>query len=76
MINITITGKTRYYTIPITFVSNLDLYVINGSKKLTIKDFERTSTTKMMGIIKVSEWIDIDFHIICKITNDGELVEL
>ena len=76
LINITITGKTRFYSIPITFVSNGDVYAINGSKKLSIKDFGLKPTTKMMGMIKVSEWIDIDFHIICKITNDGELVEL
>ncbi|WP_395050811.1 YceI family protein [Flavobacterium sp.] len=76
LINITITGKTRHYSIPITFVSNGDVYTINGSKKLSIQDFGLTPETKMMGMIKVSEWIDIDFHIICKIANEGELAEL
>lgn len=76
LVNITITGKTRHYSIPITFVSNGDVYIINGSKKLSIRDFGLTPETKMMGMIKVSEWIDIDFHIICKIMNDGELAKL
>lgn len=70
LINITITGVTRHYSIPITFVSNGNEYTVNGSKKLSIKDFGLTPETKMMGMIKVSEWIDIDFHIICKIATD------
>jgi hypothetical protein len=76
LVNITITGKTRHYSIPITFVSNGDVYTVNGNKKLSIRDFGLTPETKMMGLIKVSEWIDIDFHIICKISNDGELAKL
>ena len=70
LVNITITGKTRYYSIPITFKSNCDVYTVSGNKKLSIRDFGLTPETKMMGLIKVSEWIDIDFHIICKILKD------
>lgn len=76
LVNITITGKTRHYSIPITFTGNGDVYTVNGNKKLSIRDFGLTPQTKMMGMIKVSEWIDIDFHIICKITNDGEVAKL
>jgi hypothetical protein len=76
LVNITITGKTRHYSIPITFVSNGDVYTVNGNKKLSIRDFGLTPETKMMGLIKVSEWIDIDFHIICKISNEGEVAKL
>lgn len=76
MVNITITGKTRHYSIPITFVSSGDVYTVNGSKKLNIRDFGLTPENKMLGMIKVSEWIDIDFHIICKISDDGEVVKL
>ncbi len=76
LVNITITGKTRYYSIPITFNSNSDVYTINGNKKLSIRDFGLTPETKMMGLIKVSEWIDIDFHIICKILTDGDIVKI
>ena len=76
LVNITITGKTKRYSIPITFLSNGDVYTVDGSKKLSIRDFGLTPETKMMGMIKVSEWIDIDFHIICKITNDIEVAKL
>lgn len=75
LVNITITGKTRHYSIPITFVSNGDVYTVNGSKKLSIRDFGLTPESKMMGMIKVSEWIDIDFHIICKIATEAELTK-
>jgi hypothetical protein len=70
LVNITITGVTKHYSIPITFVSNGNEHTVNGSKKLSIRDFGLTPETKMMGMIKVSEWIDIDFHIICKIATD------
>jgi hypothetical protein len=76
LVNITITGKTKQYIIPITFDSNGDVYTVNGSKKLSIRDFGLTPEKKMMGMIKVSEWIDIEFHIICKIANDGEVAKL
>lgn len=76
LVNITITGKTRYYSIPITFSGNSDLYTINGNKKLSIRDFGLTPENKMMGLIKVSEWIQIDFHIICKILSDEDIVKL
>ncbi|HEY6144478.1 MAG TPA: YceI family protein [Flavobacterium sp.] len=72
LVNITITGKTKQYSIPISFNSNGEVYTVNGSKKLSIRDFDLTPETKMMGMIKVSEWIDIDFHIICKISANGE----
>jgi hypothetical protein len=76
LVNITITGKTRYYSIPITFSGNSDLYTINGNKKLSIRDFGLTPENKMMGLIKVSEWIHIDFHIVCKILSDKNIVKL
>jgi len=76
LVNITITGKTKQYSIPIVYNSNGDVYTVNGSQKLSIRDFGLTPETKMMGLIKVSEWIDINFHIICKIATHGEMVKL
>jgi hypothetical protein len=72
-ISITITGVKRYYCIPISFNSDKDLYVVNGKKKLSIRDFGLNPIRQMMGLIKVSEWIDIDFHMICKITSSEEI---
>lgn len=76
LVNITITGVSKQYSIPITFVSNGNVYTVNGSRKLSIRDFGLTPESKMMGMIKVSEWIDIDFHIICKIATEAELTKL
>lgn len=76
LVNITITGKTKQYSIPITYSSNGEINTVDGSKKLSIKDFGLTPETKMMGMIKVSEWINIDFHIICKIVTNGETSKL
>ena len=76
LVSITITGITRHYSIPISLKSNGDLYTVNGIKKLSIRDFGLTPKTKMLGMIKVSEWIDIDFHMICKITRSGDVAKL
>ena len=76
LVNITITGKTIQYAIPITFNNNGNLYTVNGSKKLNIRDFGLIPKNKMMGMIQVSDWIDIDFHIICKIATEREIAKL
>ena len=76
LVSITITGITRHYSIPISLNSNGDLFTVNGIKKLSIRDFGLTPQTKMMGIIKVSEWIDIDFHMICKVRTAGDVAKL
>lgn len=76
LVNITITGVSKQYSIPITFVSNGNVYTVNGHRKLSIRDFGLTPQSKMMGMIKVNEWIDIDFHIICKIAPETELTKL
>jgi len=67
-VNITITGVTKHYMIPISSEKKGDLYAFNGIKKLNIHDFGLSPPTEMMGLIRVNEWIDIDFNIICKIS--------
>jgi len=76
LVSITITGKTKKYIIPISFSSNGETYTVDGNKRLSIIDFGLTPESKMMGLIKVSEWIEIDFHMICKITTNGDIVKL
>ena len=65
--NITITGITKQYCFPISSDSDGENYFLNGSKNISIRDFGLVPPVEMMGIIKVSEWIDLDFHIVCKI---------
>ncbi|SHG58689.1 YceI-like domain-containing protein [Flavobacterium fluvii] len=76
IVNITITGKTKQYAVPISFNNNGNVYIVDGCKKMSIRDFGLTPETKMMGMIKVSEWIDVDFHIICKISTNREIAAL
>jgi hypothetical protein len=66
-IDLTITGKTRQYTIPVTSSHEGELYVLKGTEKISIRDFGLKPPVEMMGLIQVNEWINIDFKIICKI---------
>jgi hypothetical protein len=65
--NITITGITKQYCFPISADSDGENYFLNGRKNISIRDFGLVPPVEMMGLIKVSEWIDLDFHIVCKI---------
>ena len=67
-VNITITGVTQQYKIPVSSSQQGDLVTILGEKKISIRDFGLVPPVEMMGLIKVSEWISIDFHMICKLT--------
>jgi hypothetical protein len=70
LVSITITGITRNYSIPISSKNNGEIYCVDGNKRMSIRDFGLTPKSRMMGLIKVSEWINIDFHMICKITGN------
>jgi hypothetical protein len=65
--NITITGITKQYCFPISSDTDGENYFLNGRKNISIRDFGLVPPVEMMGLIKVSEWIDLDFHIVCKI---------
>jgi len=65
--DITITGVTKQYCFPISADSDGENYFLNGRKNISIRDFGLVPPVEMMGLIKVSEWIDLDFHIVCKI---------
>ena len=66
-IELTITGRTKQYNIPITSNREGDSYIIKGTEKLNIRDFGLIPPVEMMGLIRVNEWISIDFNIVCKI---------
>jgi len=66
-VNITIAGKTNQYSIPIISNQSGDFYILDGTEKINIRDFGLVPPVKMLGLLRVNEWIDIDFHIICKI---------
>lgn len=74
-INITITGITKQYNIPVSLKSNGDMLILDGNKKLNIHDFGLNPKPKMMGLMKINEWIDINFHIIYKIKADTDIAK-
>lgn len=69
-INITLTGVSRQYNIPFTTKNNSDKIHIEGSKKFSIRDFGLEPPVEMLGMIRVSEWISIDFKLNCKFSTN------
>ncbi len=67
-INFTITGVTKTYNIPIIATNAGNQYHIDGNLNIDIRDFGLDPPVTMMGLIKASEWINVDFHLIFKIT--------
>jgi len=68
LVSFTITGVTKQYIIPITATLDGNKYTITGNKSINIRDFKLEPPVKMMGLVKVSEWINIDFCLICNIS--------
>ena len=62
-VNITIAGQTRQMKIPVLAVNNSNVMNICGQRKLNIRDFGLQPPVDPFGIIKVNEWIKIDFNI-------------
>jgi len=75
-VDLTITGKTKHYNISVKSIHDGDIYKLNGIKKINIRDFGLEPPVEMLGLIRVNEWINIDFDIICKITIDKASQEL
>ncbi len=67
LVNITITGVTKQYEIPVTASRKGEIITLTGKKKMTIRDFGLTPPVAMLGLVKVSEWIEIDFRLFCKV---------
>lgn len=68
-INLIITGKSTNYDILVKSKHEGDIYTLDGSKKINIRDFGLTPPVEMLGLIHVNEWIEINFHIICIISS-------
>ena len=66
-VDLTITGKTRQYYIAVKSNHEGDVYNLRGNKKINIRDFGLVPPIEMFGLIRVNEWINIDFDIKCKI---------
>jgi hypothetical protein len=66
---ITITGVTKQYLIPFSSSRNGDIINVEGNHKLSIRDFGLIPPTKLMGLVRTSEMVEIKFHFIFKMNN-------
>ncbi|NDP19652.1 MAG: YceI family protein [Paludibacter sp.] len=71
-LSITITGVTKPYNILVSSSRHGEYISVDGSKKINIRDFGLEPPVEMFGLIKVSEWITINFHMVCKLTFSKE----
>ena len=71
-VNFTITGVTKQYSIPVNVSLKGDYITVSGKKRMTIKDFGLEPPVAMLGLVRVSEWIEIEFRIICKLNMDDK----
>lgn len=74
-VDITITGVTRQYHIPVAATRKGDVVNVQGTKKISIRDFELEPPVQMMGLLRVSEWIDIDFSMNCRLVIEKNRME-
>jgi hypothetical protein len=68
-ITITITGVTKNYDIPFSSFRAGDIITVEGTHKFSIRDFGLVPPTKLMGLVRTSEIVDIKFHFIFKMNN-------
>ncbi|MEX0610093.1 MAG: YceI family protein [Balneolaceae bacterium] len=65
LVTITIAGVKRVYTVPLNdFSSSEELILVGGNKILNMSDFGLTPPSPLMGLIKVSDELDIVFDLV------------
>lgn len=58
-----IKGIAKEYRMPFTFKANQESFFAEAKIRINIKDFGLDPPIEMMGLIKVSEWIDISMKL-------------
>lgn len=61
-INVTINQVTKKYVVRCK-VENPESLLIFGKQKISLTDYGLTPPVRMMGMVKVSEWVDLDFSL-------------
>lgn len=61
-INVTINQITKKYVVKCK-VENPESLLIFGKQKISLIDYGLTPPVRMMGMVKVSEWVDLDFSL-------------
>jgi hypothetical protein len=62
-VKITITGVGNNYSFPVKVSNNSGTITLTGNKKINIKDFGLEPPNELFGLIKISEWIEIEIHV-------------
>lgn len=66
-IEITITGKSVVYELPVSSEKMQSYWILRGAKKLSIRDFGIHPPRVLGGLMQVSEWIDVSLDFYCSI---------
>lgn len=61
-INVTINQVTKKYVVRCK-VENPESLLIYGKQKISLSEYGLTPPVRMMGMVKVSEWVDLDFSL-------------
>lgn len=64
---ITLAGVTKPFTIYYDVKSTDRLLHLNGNKKISFSDFGLKAPEKMMGLIKVQDKLEVEFHLVLKV---------
>ena len=62
-VEMTIAGVSKMYNVPVTIEED-DLFLVRGNLDLNIEDFNIKPPKKMLGLIVVSEMININFNLV------------
>ncbi|WP_405605767.1 YceI family protein [Polaribacter sp. Asnod1-A03] len=65
LVEMTIAGVSKKYKVPVTIEEN-EVFLVSGNLHLNIEDYNLEAPKKMLGIIVVSEMINIHFNLILK----------
>lgn len=71
-VDVTIAGVTRTYSIPVESRKVNESVEITGTKRMSIRDFGITPPSPMMGMVRVSEWVDIQMNLNCRLEQQTE----
>jgi len=71
-VDVTIAGVTRSYTIPVESKKVNESVEITGNKRMSIRDFGIIPPSPMMGMVRVSEWVDIQMNLNCRLEQHTE----
>lgn len=75
-VEISIAGHTRVYEIPCEIISSDEhSFYIRGSRQIPISDFKLNPPTKLLGLVRVKEFIHINFCVSFTLSSNLQTVD-